>query len=120
MIGNIFYWNIRGLGTSKRRLKSLIIKKDINICVIAEPFVGHNRMAATGSFLNLNYFCSNESMGGKLWIFGKELNEFQMVFCTSQTISGWLSWANQKLLITFVYAKCSYTEKRGLWEKLEN
>lgn len=71
MMGNIFYWNVRGLGTSKRRLKSLIIKKDINICVNVEPFVGNNRMVATGSFLNLNSFCSNETDGGKLWIFGK-------------------------------------------------
>lgn len=69
MIENIFYWNVRGLGRSKRRLKSLIIKKDINICAIVEPFAGNNCMAATGSLLNLNYFCSNESMGGKLWIF---------------------------------------------------
>ncbi|KAL6003492.1 hypothetical protein ACLOJK_023723 [Asimina triloba] len=66
MIRNILYWNVRGLGSSKRRLKSLIIKKDINICAIVEPFISDNRMATTGPFLNLNYFCSNVFAGGKL------------------------------------------------------
>lgn len=58
MIENILYRNVRRLESSKRRLKSLIINKDINICTIAEPFLGDNRMAATGSFFKLIY-CSN-------------------------------------------------------------
>lgn len=43
-----------------------------------------------------------------------------MVFCTAQTISDWLSLVNQRFFITFVYAKCSYTKRRGLWDKLES
>lgn len=69
MTGNFLYWNVRGLGSSKRRLKSIIIKKDITLCAVGEPFINKNRLAGSSSFLSLNYSCSNVSVGGKLWIF---------------------------------------------------
>ncbi|KAK0593001.1 hypothetical protein LWI29_028893 [Acer saccharum] len=34
-------------------------------------------------------------------------------------ITGWLVLANKRLLLTFVYAKCTYTERRALWADLD-
>lgn len=33
-------------------------------------------------------------------------------------ITGWLMLANQRVLLTFVYAKCTYAERRALWADL--
>ncbi|KAK1575277.1 hypothetical protein Q3G72_004017 [Acer saccharum] len=34
-------------------------------------------------------------------------------------ITGWLVLANKRMLLTFVYAKCTYTERRALWADLD-
>ena len=79
MTDTIIYWNVRGLGSSKRRLKSLLAKNNVSICAIAEPFARENCMATMGNFLTFNCFCSNETVRGKLWIFWKELDVFQVL-----------------------------------------
>lgn len=120
MIDNILHWNVRWLGSSRRRVKALIKKKDTTICAIAELFLGDNCMMDLGKFLHLNSFLSNlVDGGGKLWVFWKDPNAFQVLFFTSQSITRWFFLDNQKVLITFVYAKCSYIERRELWKEME-
>ena len=41
-----------------------------------------------------------------------------MLSRSAQKITGWLVFANKKMLISFVYAKCTYTERRALWTDL--
>lgn len=38
MIEKIIVWNIRGLGTSKRRIRKLVRKYEIFVLVVSEPF----------------------------------------------------------------------------------
>lgn len=102
MVDTILYWNVRGLGSLKKRLKSLLMKNDVSICAIAKPFARENCMTTMGNFLSLNYFFSNQIVGGKLWIFWKDSDVFQVLSCTPQMIIGWLLLANQRVLLTFV------------------
>lgn len=34
-------------------------------------------------------------------------------------VTGWLVMAGQRILISFIYAKCTYVERRELWKLLE-
>ena len=70
--------------------------------------------------MNYDYFISNERTYGKLWLFWKDQNAFEVISCMSQLVSGWLVFVDHKMLVTFVYAKCSYVgKKRELWHHLE-
>lgn len=44
MIGSIVVWNVRGLGTSKQRLKRLIRHFNPSMLSISEPFVDEEAM----------------------------------------------------------------------------
>ncbi|KAF5462658.1 hypothetical protein F2P56_018646, partial [Juglans regia] len=57
--------------------------------------------------------------GGKLWVFWNIPNIFEIVLCTIQSVSGWFKWDAHRVLVTFVYAKCSYVDRRELWHDLE-
>lgn len=118
MIDNIFYWNVRWLGRSRKRLKLLVNKSKVALIAITEPFVREQHMVNLANFLNLHFFQSNEIEGGKLWIFWKEQDAFEVLSYTSQSILGWYVSDNQRILVTFVYAKCTYVERRELWQAL--
>lgn len=110
---------MRGLGRSRNRLKSFIKEKNATLVAILEPFVEVAHMSLLGNFLNLHHFCSNEVEGGKLWIFWKELNSFEVMGRSSQTVTGWFVLADKRVLVTFVYAKCNYVERQDLWWVME-
>lgn len=59
-------------------------------------------------------------MGGKVWVMWAMKNGCDMVSMSDQMILGWFLLKGIKVLFTFVYAKCSYYEHRGLWLNLEN
>ncbi|XP_040990989.1 uncharacterized protein LOC121238224 [Juglans microcarpa x Juglans regia] len=120
MIDTNLVWNLRGLATSRKRLKSLLKKHRVGIVEILEPFQDAGRMNRLASYLEFPKFCSNESLGGKVWIFWKEIYDFGVVHMSNQAVSGWLCLASYRIMVTFVYAKCSQIERRGLWEELEN
>lgn len=68
MSDTIFFWNIRGLGSSRDRLKKLLNKFKVKLFAIVEPFLNEDRMHVLGNYLNMNYksYISNEAQGGKL------------------------------------------------------
>ncbi|KAF5481513.1 hypothetical protein F2P56_002155 [Juglans regia] len=101
--------NIRGLRNSRGRLKKLLIKFMVSLFAISEPFVDDNRMASLG----------NANQAAKLYVFWNNPNIFEVVLCTSQTVSGWFKWNAHRVIVTFVYAKCSYVDRRELWHDLE-
>ncbi|TXG59223.1 hypothetical protein EZV62_013796 [Acer yangbiense] len=111
--------NIRGLGNSSGRLKSLIKKFNVDLFAISEPFTAEDRMVRLGNLLSYHHFISNEIQGGKLWIFWKDFNAFEVTLITTQMVSGWFVKEGQRILVSFVYAKCSYAERRELWRHLE-
>ncbi|XP_035540358.1 uncharacterized protein LOC118344262 [Juglans regia] len=76
-------------------------------------------MASLGCYLDFNYYASNANQGGKLWVFWNIPNIFEIVLCTTQSVSGWFKWDAHRVFVTFVYAKCSYVERRELWHDLE-
>ncbi|XP_035546552.1 uncharacterized protein LOC118348611 [Juglans regia] len=57
--------------------------------------------------------------GGELWVFWNIPNIFEIVLCMTQSVSGWFKWDAHHVLVTFVYAKCSYVDRRELWHDLE-
>lgn len=117
----IFFWNIKGLGSSRGRLKKLLNNFKVKLFAIVEPFLTEDRMHVMGNYLNMNYnfHISNETQGGKLWLFWNDPNIFDAMVCSNQSISGWVVLDGQKTLITFVYVKCSYVTRRALWKELE-
>ncbi|KAK1587186.1 hypothetical protein Q3G72_010418 [Acer saccharum] len=76
-------------------------------------------MVRLGNLLSYHHFISNEIQGGKLWIFWKDFNAFEVTLITTQMVSGWFVKEGQRILVSFVYAKCSYAERRELWRHLE-
>lgn len=106
---------MRGIGTSRKRLKCLI-KKYI---AILEPFAKEDKLVRLTSMLGFNNFCSNEAMGGKIWLLWQEDIAVDIVDMSDQFITGYFDVANQKLFISFVYAKCNYLERRDLWQSLD-
>ncbi|TXG69366.1 hypothetical protein EZV62_004301 [Acer yangbiense] len=108
-----------GLGNSSGRLKSLIKKFNVDLFAISEPFAAKDRMVRLGNLLSYHHFISNEIQGGKLWIFWKDFNAFEVTLITTQMVSGWFVKEGQRILVSFVYAKCSYAERRELWRHLE-
>ncbi|KAK1557069.1 hypothetical protein Q3G72_017380 [Acer saccharum] len=86
---------------------------------VMEPFAAEDRMVRLGNLLSYHHFISNEIQGGKLWIFWKDFNAFEVTLITTQMVSGWFVKEGQRILVSFVYAKCSYAERRELWRHLE-
>ncbi|XP_035546560.1 uncharacterized protein LOC118348616 [Juglans regia] len=76
-------------------------------------------MASLGYFLDFNHYASNANQGGKLWVFWNIPNIFEILRCTTQTVSGWFKWDVHRVFVTFVYAKCSYVDRRELWHDIE-
>ncbi|KAI9154057.1 hypothetical protein LWI28_020404 [Acer negundo] len=110
---------VRSLGWSRRRLKSLVSKYNASPVAISEPFVEEARMPALGNLINFPHWCSNEVEGGKLWIFWRASGAFEILCCSAQMITGWFTLDNKRILVSFVYAKCSPVGRRGLWRDLE-
>ncbi|KAK3219916.1 hypothetical protein Dsin_013886 [Dipteronia sinensis] len=108
-----------GLGRSRGRLKKLINKFNVDLLAISETFAAEERMELLGNFLNYHHFISNENQGGKLWLFWNDINAFEVISITTQMVSGWFIKDGQRMLVTFVYAKCSYVKRRELWRHLE-
>lgn len=59
-------------------------------------------------------------MGSKLWLFWRENVGFEVVGMSAQLITAWFSSLESKIMVTFVYAKCSQMERQVLWSSLED
>lgn len=68
MIGPIVYWNIKGLGTSRGRLKKLVKKFKPKVVALAETFVDGSSMGNLMRSLCLEDGRSNQLQAGKIWI----------------------------------------------------
>ncbi|KAJ0074622.1 hypothetical protein Patl1_37562 [Pistacia atlantica] len=119
MIDKILVWNLRGLGSSRNRLKSLVKKFGVSIVGILEPFAKDDKMTRLAYLMGLPSFCSNAAFDGKIWIFWSDDYDWDVLSMTNQLISWIFRFGEEKLYISFIYAKCNSIERRDLWQSLE-
>lgn len=122
MSDTLSFWNIRGLSRLRGRLKKLLKKFKANVFAIVKPFLTEECMYVLRIFLylNNNYHCSNELQCGKLWLFWNDPNIYEVLKFSNQSISRWVVLDGQKIMVTFVYAKCSYVERGALWQEMDS
>ncbi|XP_042954594.1 uncharacterized protein LOC122291007 [Carya illinoinensis] len=118
MIDPILVWNIRGVGTSKGRLKTLISKWRPKIVALLEHFQNIDVAKRLGRGLRFDNFISNEAEGGKIWIFGDSIIEARLVRMGRQFISLKVGEGAEIFLLTIIYAKFTMVEPRSLWDAL--
>ncbi|KAG6650510.1 hypothetical protein CIPAW_06G048500 [Carya illinoinensis] len=110
-------WNVRGIGTLKKCLRNLVRKYSISMLAISEPFIEESMFHFT-KFLDFPNYCSDEAMRGKVWVMWNGHDDFEVVSMLDQMITGWVVLNGIKVFVTFVYAKCSFYKRRGLWTDL--
>lgn len=59
MMDTILVWNVRELGTSRRRLHSIMRRNNSAMVAISEPFATDDKILRLASFLDFPKFCSN-------------------------------------------------------------
>lgn len=112
------YWNIRGVGTSLRRLRRLIRLHQFSFIALFEPFLSGDRLALVQSQLGYPEVLSAPT--NNIFIFYRSGYCVSMDSHTDQLIHVRVSDVHGSLLcfLTFVYAKCSRVERHVLWESL--
>ncbi|KAF5458666.1 hypothetical protein F2P56_022679 [Juglans regia] len=63
---------------------------------------------------------SNETDGGKIWVFWKNELDVQVVRMSSQFVSLCITEGSNHFLGNFIYAKCNRLERQLLWEELNS
>lgn len=70
--------------------------------------------------IKLPNFISDEKEGGKLWVFWSDDYKVEWVHLSDQALHGIFIKGEYKMLVSFIYAKCNVSERRKLWQELEN
>ncbi|XP_042956409.1 uncharacterized protein LOC122292237 [Carya illinoinensis] len=96
----------------------MIKKYKVNVVAIAEPFVNKQCMVRFQNRLEFGGCISNEEAGGKLWVLWNTKVKVTVQSIKGQSISLMVEEENKQILASFVYAKCSYLDRRRLWEDL--
>lgn len=120
MIGSILAWNIiRGLGTSRGRLKKLVMKMKPQIVALKEPFAAVDKMRDLYHSLRMDKFILNEREAGKIWVLWQDDILVQTALYREQFILLRLVAGSTNILCCFVYAKCNMVKRKDLWEHLK-
>ncbi|KAF5474951.1 hypothetical protein F2P56_006803 [Juglans regia] len=109
------FWNIRGIGTSKKRLRSLVRVHKPSVLFLAEPFRDNSHLSYWRNYFSFSECLSNADKEGKIWCFWIAGLRVEVMGGSNQFISLMI---NSTVLISVVYAKCRYLERRVLWEDL--
>lgn len=115
---HILTWNIRGILSSKSRLRRILNKSRPSVVALLEPFLGANKCSRWARWLKLPNFFNNAEVGGKIWIFWADGLDFEVIAVSDQAISGWFVHGNCRVLATFVYASCFRIKRLELCEFL--
>ncbi|CAI9774664.1 unnamed protein product [Fraxinus pennsylvanica] len=86
----------------------------------ARPLHSDQRMAMFAKKINLSGWLSNKGEGGKIWVFWRDDIRVEWIGASSQTLHGMVLKDNQKIVVSFIYAKCTALERRELWQELES
>ncbi|KAF5468243.1 hypothetical protein F2P56_012410 [Juglans regia] len=120
MSESIIVWNVRGIGTSSRRLKNLVFKFKPKLISVLEPFQNQNKVLRLMNSLHFDSCISNVDVGGKIWIFWDNVRDVQVVRTSLQFISLRVNTGSYQFLCNIVYAKCNMYERKVLWEDLSS
>ncbi|XP_041001625.1 uncharacterized protein LOC121247323 [Juglans microcarpa x Juglans regia] len=120
MIDSILVWNIRGVGTSRTRLKTLVGRYKPKIVALLEPFQNLEGARKLARSLKFDMVISNEVEGGKIWLLWDSIYKVQVDKLGMQFISVVVENGADKILIHVIYAKCSWVERRYLWQELSS
>ncbi|XP_041000717.1 uncharacterized protein LOC121246597 [Juglans microcarpa x Juglans regia] len=112
MFNKVLFWNIRGLGTSRKHLRGLVREQHPIILVIAEPFRDDTHLSYWKTFLEFDECLSNASQAGKIWCFWKSGLKVDVMGVLDQHLTLLI---NSSLLMSSVYAKCRFLDWRSLW-----
>lgn len=96
------FWNIHGLGTSRRRLRKLVKRKKLNFIMLAESFTNESNMDALKNTLQLRDYFSNQSNGGKIWLLWGNRLQVSVLNCSSQHVTS--LYENKQFYVSVVYA----------------
>ena len=69
MLDNLIYWNCRGIGSSKVRLRAMLKVLKPTVLIVAEPFRQDCKLERWQGMLKFDASYSNGDSDGKLWIF---------------------------------------------------
>lgn len=114
----ILTWNIRGIHSSKARLRHILNKHCPLVVALLELFLSANKCPRWARWLHLPNFCHNIDAGGKIWLFWVDRIDFQLISAMDQAVSGWFSYGNDRVFATFVYASCFQWQHGILWQYL--
>lgn len=115
----IMIWNVRGIGTTFKRFAKLLKNYRVDLLAISEVFMQEEALKCFATIFDYPYWCNNEHSVGKIWVMWKLPDDFHVVCMFDQMISRWSYIKGRKVLLSFVYAKCSYYKCRRLWSNLE-
>ncbi|XP_042984734.1 uncharacterized protein LOC122313615 [Carya illinoinensis] len=118
--GKILYGNVRGLGTSRKRLLKMVRSRKPCVFAVAEPFVDGQHLGRLQSDVSFEGSVSNQEVGGKLWVLWSKNVKVSVLSLSFQSITTAIEMNGKCLWISFVYAKCYYGERRQLWDHLCN
>ncbi|KAF5462727.1 hypothetical protein F2P56_018710 [Juglans regia] len=118
MIDKIMFWDVQGLGTSKSRLQSLLKKFKPKVLIVAEHFREDSRMLRWQNMLRFDANFSNGAHEGKLWIFSEAKVHVSVLRAYNQQVMMLIFKKHLSLVVSAVYAKCLYFERRSLWSDL--
>ncbi|KAF5465148.1 hypothetical protein F2P56_015179 [Juglans regia] len=113
----VMFWNLRGIGTSKKRLRKLVRVHQPCVLFLAEPFGDDSQLSYWCDYFSFSACISNADKAGKLWCFWVAGIQVDVVGGSDQYLALMI---NSNILISTVYAKCWYLDRRVLWEDLLN
>lgn len=116
-------WNVRGIANdvSISRVKYFIKAYNIDCIVLLEPKVNTSRMDGIQKKLGMTNGLANEADMAHIWVLWKQPLDFSLVYCDNQQITIHQNHsASPGLYITLVYAKCTISERKFLWDSLNN
>lgn len=108
------------MGTSRRRISSLVRKHNVAILAVLEPFQRENKMRLLARKLQFTNCMSNEQEEGKIWVFWREEFTVDWIGASNQAMHGIFTKGSGTMMISFIYAKCNALERRSLWLELES
>lgn len=119
MMSKPLFWNIRGLGTSRRRLRKIVKSMKPNFLMLTEPFSNEAKLKLLQNNLHFEFYFFNQNIGGKLWLLWGDGLQVSVLNASAQHVTIFLPFENQQIYISIVYVKCRYQECRELWLGLQ-
>ncbi|XP_070048553.1 uncharacterized protein [Nicotiana tomentosiformis] len=113
-------WNIRSVNTQQAFPSVINMNREHNFCIVAlmEPFQKKGLIERYKRRLNMETAYTN--INGQIWLFFNAVVEWELVEDTEQqvTVRVFHHDLGQRMMMTFVYAKCSVIERLELWDHL--